>query len=180
MKKQGLLLGSLAGLAVAAVCVLTASASGSTPAARETTSVVHEAAFTCGVDPPGATSRILPGQYATSVAICNRTDRPVRFRIRAALTFPDALGGSDIEGGLVSEPMERTLQPRQALQVDCGEVPSEFFPGFQGPPYVQGFLLIESRGGLGVSTVHTAGRFDELGNAEVVSIDVEQIEPRRR
>ncbi len=177
MKQRILLLTFLGALVTASVSLPLFAASGS-QAAQRPTRVSHEVAFTCGMDPPGATSRILPGQYATAVNICNPTNRPMHVRLGVSLTFPDKNGAAEIEGGLVSEPIFRTLQPREALEVDCAEIPSQFFDDLQTPPYIQGFLLVESLRGVTVSAIYTAGQVDEIGNVRVVSIDVEQIQPQ--
>ncbi len=82
--------------------------------------------FTCGFDPDGAFSRIVPGQYATTINIHNPHSSSVTIRRRIALTFPDQNGGSAQSPGAVSGFLEDSLAPGEALQVDCGEIPSEF------------------------------------------------------
>jgi hypothetical protein len=128
--------------------------------------IQYAAQFTCGANPQ-ATARVLPGQYATSVNILNPKGSPVVFRKRVALTFPPPTQ----EPGRVSDPIEDELGPMEALKVACDEIPSQFFPGVPDfPPYVHGFLIIESSSQLNVTAVYTTG------TAEAVqSIDVEEV-----
>lgn len=63
--------------------------------------------------------------------------------------------------------------PSEALQVDCGEIPAEFFSPPPLESYVQGFLVLRSSVRLDVSAQYTAA----IANGEV-SVDVEQIEGR--
>lgn len=132
----------------------------------------YTAKFVCGNNPAGAT-RVLPGAYATAINIHNPNNKPVVLRKKVALTFPPAVQ----QPGPVSDSIQDTLGPNQALEVDCGEIPAEFFPpdilaGF--PPYTKSFLVIESNRSLNVTAVYTAGI-----TAQVSSIDVEQIRERR-
>ncbi len=136
------------------------------------------APFTCGFDPPGVIARVLPGQYASAVNIVNAGDQPVTFLTHVALTFPNQSGSGSMGPGPVSNPVEASLQPGEALEVDCGEVPSQFFPGLQLPPYIQGFVVISGPEELMVHVVHTAGQVDAQGGIQVVSLDVEAIEAR--
>jgi hypothetical protein len=96
-----------------------------------------------------------------------------------SLTFPSVASGPAPLPGLVSEWILTEIGPGESIEVDCGEIPSQFFSGLKTPPYIQGFLLVESQGGLGVSAVYTAGQVDESGSVKVVSIDVEQIKAQR-
>ena len=131
--------------------------------------IQYAAQFTCGSNPT-ATPRVLPGQYATSVNILNPKESPAVFRKRVALTFPPPTQ----EAGMVSDPIEDELGPLEALKVACDEIPSQFFPGVTDlPPYVHGFLIIESGRKLNVTTVYTTGTAEG-----VQSIDVEAVRGR--
>ena len=68
--------------------------------------------------------------------------------------------------------------PDQAFGVDCEEIPFEFFPDVETgfPPYVKGFLVVESDLSLDVIAVYTAG---DLMSTGVGSIDVEDVRERR-
>ena len=81
----------------------------------------YSAQVTCGFDPPAALSRILPGQYATSILIHNPGERSTHVTMRLSLSFPDANGGSDLLAGPVSEVMTESLEGGAAFQLDCGE-----------------------------------------------------------
>ena len=139
----------------------------------------YAAQFTCGLDPAGKFARIVPGQYATAVNVHNPSGRDVVVRQRLALTFPDAQFGSAREPGLVSDWLTSDVGQGEAIEIDCGEVPSEFFPGDVFPPYIQGFLVIESASPRDVTAVYTAASVDETGEMEVRSIDVESVPERR-
>ena len=56
--------------------------------------------------------------------------------------------------------------------VDCAEIPGDFFPGLEFPPYIQGFLVLESKSSLDVRAVYTAATVDAMGNATVETMDV--------
>ena len=137
---------------------------------------MYAAKFVCGFNPE-STERILPGLYATAINIHNPSDGPVMFSKKIALTFPPAAQ----EPGPVSEAIWHALGPDQALEVDCGEIPSEFFPGVQFPPYVKGFLVVKSDRSLNVTAVYTAGAPSDPNLPILLppTIDVDRIEERR-
>ena len=112
----------------------------------------YVAQFTCGVDPPPAVFRVVPGLYATAVNIHNPTSRAVTFRKNVSLTFPPAAQA----GGAVSEYQVDVLEPNQALQVDCQEIPAFFDPP-PPTPYIQGYVVIQSPQRLNVNATYTAG-----------------------
>lgn len=135
----------------------------------------YAAKFVCGLNPQSI-ERILPGLYATAINIHNPSNGPVAFQKTIALTFPPA----EQEPGAVSDFISHTLERGQAIEVDCGEIPIEFFPDAQLPPYVKGFLVIESQGSLDVTAVYTAGvpPNPNLPFLLPPTIDVEQINER--
>ena len=153
----------------------------------------HVAKFVCGADPQPAFVRVVPGFYATTVAIQNIDRRTADIRMRVSLSFPPPV----LAPGPVSADIETSLEPGAALQVDCAEifgipgsqtpdgnpVFSTFFPGMAPgvgfPPYIQGFVTIETRRRLEVAAVYTAAD-GTLGEDLVVrSIDTERIPARR-
>ncbi len=155
----------------------------------------YAAKIVCGCDPQPAIPRIIPGQYATSVNIHNPSDREATLRKKLALTFPapERPHGRQVPGR-VSDFLDDRLGPDEALQVDCAEMPSDFFPGggFGGfdngdptdPPYIEGFLVIESNRSLDVIAVYSTGVFDIPscpgdGNLNVKSMDVEDVRERK-
>ena len=146
---------------------------------REPNRFSYTAPFVCGFDPDPAFQRILPGQYATTIMVHNPNRGPVTFQKRIALTFPDENGGSAQVPGPVSGFLTDTLQPGQALQIDCQEIPNEFLSGIFFPPYIEGVLTVESPHSLNVRAVYTAAMVDDLGVMEVQSIDVESVPERR-
>lgn len=151
----------------------------------------YAAKFVCGWDPPGVVERVIPGQYATAVAIHNPNRRSVTFRKKLTVTFPP----HPQEPGPVSDFIEDFLGPNHALQVDCEEIrgcpggvgacnppdnpAGDFFPAPLGTPYIQGFLIIESERSLDVTAAYTAGVAEAPGIAVVGTIAVEQIRERR-
>jgi len=150
----------------------------------------YAAKIVCGCDPQPAIPRIIPGQYATSVNIHNPSGREATLRKKLALTFPapEIPHGRQVPGR-VSDFLNDRLGPDEALQVDCAEMPSDFFPGggFGGsvdPPYIEGFLVIESTRSLDVIAVYSTGVFDEpscpgVGDLNVKSMDVEDVRERK-
>ena len=120
----------------------------------------YAAQWVCGpnIINPAALFRVLNGVYATSVLIHNPSDKPVTFRKKFARTFPPA----EQVGGDISEFQTDTLQPHQALMVDCQEITAEG-TGFPvgapppPPPYNQGYVLIQSPKDLTVQAMFTAG-----------------------
>ena len=130
----------------------------------------YSAEVVCGFNPPGSVLRIVPGQYATTVNIHNPNNR-VELRMKLALVFPPAAQAPGPVSGFTNHELGRD----EGLQVDCQEIPSEFFPGATLPPYVMGFLVIESDRSIDVIASYTAGD----PNGSVHSIDVERVRERR-
>ncbi len=155
----------------------------------------YAAKIVCVCDPQPAIPRIIPGQYATSVNIHNPSDREATLRKKLALTFPapERPHGRQVPGR-VSDFLNDRLGPDEALQVDCAEMPRDFFlgGGFGGsadPPYIEGFLVIESTRSLDVIAVYSTGVFDTPaqggadcpgdGDLNVKSMDVEDVRERK-
>ena len=135
----------------------------------------YVAQFTCGVDPPPAVFRVVPGLYATAVNIHNPNSRSVTLRKNVSLTFPPSAQA----GGAVSEYQIDVLEPNQALQVDCQEIPAFFDPP-PGTPYIQGYVVIQSPQGLNVNATYTAGSpGGDSGPPLVNSIVVQEISEQR-
>ena len=137
--------------------------------------IEYNASFICGVDPPPAVLRVLPGIYATSITVINPGRSTVTIDMRVSLTFPH--GPNDpFDPGAVSDVVEVQLEPNQAFNIDCEELPFDFpfTDDPSGPPYFQGVVSIESSRRVRVSAIHTAGTPE--GN--VSSISVENIEGR--
>ena len=153
----------------------------------------YTAAFVCGQDPQPAFVRVVPGFYATSVAIHNAGARRADVTTQVALTFPPGARAP----GPVSQKLVNTLEAGQAFQVDCeeifgepgttqpGGVPtfSQYFPeqapGVMFPPYIEGFVIVESRRRLNVTGVYTAAEGTVGQNLLVRSMHTEVIPERR-
>ncbi len=138
----------------------------------------YAAAFTCGVSPQTAFVRIVPGRYATAVQIHNPSLSGVSMRRRLSLTFPSVAAGPAPLPGLVSDWIMTEIGPGESIEVDCGEIPGDFLRGVMLPPYVQGFLVIQSRTSLDVTAIHTTATIDGKGNMNVQSIDVQEVDER--
>ncbi len=138
----------------------------------------YAAAFTCGLSPQTAFVRVVPGQYATAVQIHNPSLSEVTLRRRLSLTFPNVASGPAPLPGLVSEWILTEIGPGESIEVDCGEIPEDFLRGVKLPPYVQGFLVIQSRESLDVTAIHTTATVDAKGNMNVQSIDVQEVGER--
>jgi hypothetical protein len=143
----------------------------------------YAAKFTCGAVPPGDTDRVIPGQYATAVAVHNPQSRDVTLRKKIALVFPP---GAE-QPGRVSDFITLKLGPDQALEVSCQEIPSEFLPDTTSP-YVQGFLVIETTRSVDVTATYSAGPITitrppsapsiSASTSTVASVHVEHIRER--
>jgi hypothetical protein len=80
--------------------------------------------------------------------------------------------------GEVGDIGEHVLGPDQALAVDCTDIRRQL--GFPRP-YIEGFVVIQSRESLDVSAVYTSAALDANGRPTAQSgIDVEQIRERQR
>ena len=136
---------------------------------------LYAAKVVCGEDDLGFSEQVIPGVYSTSVNILNPNATAVTITKRLSLSFPP----EEQEPGEVSGTIEDELEPYEALQVDCREIPAEFFPGIKDlPTYVEGVLIIECAQEVDVSAVYTVGeRQDDL--VTVRSIDVEQVQGRQ-
>lgn len=128
--------------------------------------------FTCGTDPQPAIFRVLPGQYASSIALNNLNRKTTVAKITVSLTFPP--GG--LTPGPVSESKKVYLKSKEAATVACDQLPKDFFPDTDFPPYIQGVVIIESSRRLAVSATHTVAEINEDGILSIKSMDVEKIE----
>ena len=133
----------------------------------------YAAKFVCGTNDSDV-ERVLPGRYATAINIHNPGNETTFLRKKIALTFPPA----DQRAGKVSQFLFHELGPDEALEVDCEEIPTEFFGG-PVAPYVKGFLIVESEESLDVTAVYTAGDLPAGAVSSVQSSDVEKIRERK-
>ena len=136
----------------------------------------YVAKVTCGFDPQDVLFRVLPGQYATSVAMNNTRNGKAQVRVSVSISFPPGA----LQAGPTSEPIALELLPNEAASVACDQIPSAFFPDTEfGPPYVQGIVIIESDRRLAVLATYTAAEANPDGSFSIRSVDVERVERSR-
>lgn len=134
----------------------------------------YSAKIVCGTQAPGVELRRAPGHYSTSVNIHNPGPGSVRFFKKLALTFPPG----DQRTGEVLPIGEDALGYDEALQTDCRELRRRLVPTREAP-FIEGFLVIQSRASLDVTAVYTTAAVDRTGQVTThSSIDVEQIRER--
>lgn len=151
------------------------------PACPETeTALVYSAKFICGEQPACGCecTSVQPGRYATEINIHNFGIKEVAIRKRF---IPVVLAGAPVgREPKVAAPRAEdkiVLPPQTATMDDCCRIGELLYGGEPSSPMpiTIGFLEITSNGPLAVTAVYTATGLD-LGG---VSIDVEQIAPRR-
>jgi hypothetical protein len=136
----------------------------------------YAAKLVCGLQRDARDMRLTRGAYATTINIHNPNDGGVEFSKKLAFTFPpeeQTPGEVRDIGGI------HTLGPNEALAVDCMDIQRELgeFP----TPYIEGFVVIQSRESLDVSAVYTSAAVDVNGRVTAQSgIDVEQISERQK
>lgn len=136
----------------------------------------YSAKIVCGTQAPEDELRRAPGHYSTSVNIHNPGPGSVRFFKKLALTFPPG----DQRAGEVLPIREEALGYDEALQTDCRELRRRLVPT-RSAPFIEGFLVIQSRASLDVTAVYTTAAVDRTGQVTThSSIDVEQIRERVR
>ncbi len=111
----------------------------------------HSAGFICGNGPTN--NRIIAGDYRAHFNIRNGDDRTQTVELKLALTFPNAAPDASFTPGQVSSLQAVTLQPGEAVMIDCDEL----VPENAGPPYIGGVLTATSRRALDVTLIQTAG-----------------------
>ena len=112
-----------------------------------------------------------PGQYSTATNVHNpsRCDT-VTLRWKVAIGLPG------LRVGPVSDFAEASLGPDEALEIDCSDVMSRLErSGIRLPPYVKGWVIIESPAELDVVAVYGTA-ID--GREAVNAFHTERVEPR--
>jgi hypothetical protein len=136
----------------------------------------YSAKVVCGEEAPDEVARRAPGRYATTVNIHNPGPRPVRFFKKLALTYPPG----DQRAGEVLPLGEDALDYDEALQTDCRELRRRLVPTSEAP-FIEGFLVVQSRGSLDVTAVYTTAALDQDGDPGAhSSVDVERVVERAR
>ena len=135
----------------------------------------YVAKLVCGLQRNPEDMRLTRGFYASTINIHNPNDHEVGFFKKLAFTFPP----EEQEPGDVKDIGEHVLRPDEALAVDCMDIQRQL-DGFP-TPYIEGFVVIQSRESLDVRAVYTSAALDENGQVTAQSgIDVEEIHERQK
>ena len=125
---------------------------------------VYEIKFVCGKRPAQTSSSdwdaVSPGSYYTAVNIYNASTDSIEIKTFIATTDARPIGGRRLVGPTLS------LQPRQALEMDCNEI----VRAARSRGFLKGFVVIVSPQPLEIVAVYTAAN-----SAGVSSIDVEKV-----
>ena len=135
----------------------------------------YVAKLICGLQRDPRDMRLTLGSYATTINIHNPNEGEVGFFKKLAFTFPP----EEQNPGEVIDIGEHVLRPDEALAVDCIDIQRQLgqFPR----PYIEGFVVIQSRESLDVSAVYTSAALDANRRPTAQSgIDVEQIREREK
>ena len=135
----------------------------------------YVAKLVCGLQRDPRDMRLTRGSYATTINIHNPNEGEVGFFKKLTFTFPP----EEQSPGEVIDIGEHVLRPDEALAVDCMDIRGQLdqFPR----PYIEGFVVIQSRESLDVSAVYTSAALDANGRVTAQSgIDVEQIRERQK
>lgn len=167
----------------------------------------YTAYFVCGTPEPGAGGQLALGEYATQINMANWHGTSLEMRKKVAFTYPPRLQTPGVHSDWIGP---EVIERNHALSVDCEEIvgskrhPSEFVysegsPVLEDgsePTFYTGYLMIQSRRALNVTTVQTVGprpgkggsdddesEDDNKGNkkrSQVHSIAVTNVPERRR
>ncbi|HKQ99703.1 MAG TPA: hypothetical protein VJT09_03455 [Pyrinomonadaceae bacterium] len=150
--------------------MVTKNSSKTVTAAPSAFTFQYAVKFICTSNIPGTSqtgTSLPPGSYGTVVNIHNPNSRPVKFRMKVALST-----ATEVEPPQISDFLYKALGPDQATGVSCANL-RDF--GNQPIHGFEGFLVIESTHSFDVVAVYTAA--GESGH--VVSMDVEYIRERK-
>jgi len=144
------------------------------------TEFVYAAKFICGEQPACGCecASVLPGRYATEINIHNYGIKEVAIQKRF---IPVVLAGAPVgrEPNVVAPRVEDKiiLPPQTATMDDCCRIAELLFGGEPASPMpiTIGFLEVTASGPIAVTAVYTSAGLNSAG----VSIEVEQIAPRR-
>jgi hypothetical protein len=142
---------------------------------------VYSVKFVCGLQlpipgqVPPFEPPVKPGNYATAVNIHNfHNGQSATIAKKAVIANPE-----NQPPGQISKFTTLTLQPDQALEIDCPDIASLLAnPTTVLPPFIKGFVEVVSRVPLSVTGVYTAQACDMSTAGQVcaqntpVSIDV--------
>jgi hypothetical protein len=141
---------------------------------------VYAVKFICGEQPACGyeCASVLPGRYATEINIHNYGIKEVAIQKRF---IPLVLAGAPVgrEPNVVAQRAEDKiiLPPQTATMDDCCRIAELLFGGMPTTPMpvTIGFMEITANGPIAVTSVYTTSGLNSTG----VSIEVEQIAPRR-
>lgn len=131
----------------------------------------YAAKVVCGrvaAGPAGAATPVAPGQYWTAVNIHN----PSKCQ-GARLRWKVAVGGQGVPGFISTYRNLRELGPDAALELDCRQIMSALLPPV--PPFVKGYIVIESDVELDVVSVYTTA---QTPTGALNSFHTERVPPR--
>ena len=119
---------------------------------------LYSVKFLCGVQAvqstqfkPPAEPPVKPGNYATSVNVHNFRPANACLAKKAAIAGPES---QDVTGR-ISAFRGFNLGPDGAVEIDCTDIVS-LFPAGTLPPFIEGFVEIQSRTQLNVTGVYTS------------------------
>ena len=135
----------------------------------------YVAKLVCGLQRSPGDMRLTRGFYGTTINIHNPNATEVGFFKKLVFTFPP----EEQAPGERRDIGDHVLGPDEALAVDCVDIRRQL-GGFP-TPYIEGFVVIQSRESLDVTAVYTSAALDADGRVTANSgIDVEQIRERQK
>ncbi len=126
----------------------------------------YAAKFICGTSRGNILAR---GDYLTAVNVHNPTGDDIEFSKKFAIALPGQQPGQ-----VVDDVPPTRLGSDQALEIDCQEIRERISVP---PPFLKGFIIIESAVELDVVAVYTAAGTDRR---QVETLHMERVPPRRR
>lgn len=147
--------------------------SGTAEGSHERVDFQYAVKIVCGIvrvsdNPPNP---LPPGRYSTATNVHN----PSRCDV-ATFRWKVAIGLPGLKVGPVSDFADASLGPDDALEIDCSDVMALLKrSGIRLPPYVKGWVVIESAAELDVVAVYGTAR---EANEAVNAFHTERVEPR--
>lgn len=122
----------------------------------------YAAKLICGIQKDPKDMRLARGFYATTINVHNPQRETQTFFKKLALTIPP---GRQRPGKVIPIAEDR-LEPDQALAVDCNELRDRLFNGTLPAPFIEGFVVIQSKSSLDVTGVYTTATLGRDGLAQ--------------
>jgi hypothetical protein len=130
----------------------------------------YSAKFICGT--PGSEDPLLLGEYSTAINVHNLQDSSVHIYKKAVLAPPETQSP-----GKPTAFRELDVPADAAFEIDCPDIRSFF--DIEVPPFIKGFVVIESPAEVDVVGVYTAQRvLDDTTPGVGHSVEVDTIEAR--